>query len=223
MSFKMAFRSQILELLKEKKAISLADVSKTFNVPATSLQLILADIESLTVVEGNLLLKGLGQDKCISCGEKTEKTSDKSFAYRLSEEDLKDYNINASYILKDGVLGHKACFEKMGVFSRISNSKLSCGNCSSFDGEWVDADEVKETCSKLTDTHYGHRGYIASGSPCTFYSVTSPYNLNDPSAHEGLVVAWNEIKEDVHTKTKENLHNLVQILEDAKLIQKRIE
>jgi hypothetical protein len=120
---------------------------------------------------------------------KSEHTRD-TVPISIPEKYLKPYKINVPFIAKQFYVDTKYA-EEIGLLFRFNSKELGCTNCRSFNHEWIDGDEVKETCSTLSEVHVGHPGFIMNREPCNFYSVTYASNLQNPEAHPKLVEAFN--------------------------------
>jgi hypothetical protein len=137
----------------------------------------------------------------------------------IPEKYLKQYKINVSFLAKQFYVDTKYAKEK-GLLFRFDSKELGCLNCSSFRGEWVDGDEVKETCSELSEVHVGHPGFIANQEPCNFYGVTHAYNLEKPEIHPELVKAFNDEKKKHLDVPDSAVQSLLKDLETHKWITK---
>jgi hypothetical protein len=142
-----------------------------------------------------------------------------SVAVSIPEEHLKPYKVNMPFLKGQFFVDTKYA-TTLGLLFRFNSKELGCLNCSGFRGEWIDGDEVKETCYKLSEVHVGHPGFIAHRDPCNLYDVTSKFNLEDSAFHPKLVEAFNnETKRlDLHPDSAYEL--LLKDLEKHKWITK---
>ncbi len=137
----------------------------------------------------------------------------------IPEKYLKPYKINMPFLAKQFYVDTKYATEK-GLLFRFNSKELGCLNCGSFNGEWVDGDEVKETCYTLSEVEVGHQGVIANQEPCNFYGVTHAFNLKNPEAHSKLVEAFNNTKKKNLDIPDSAIQALLKDLEDQKWITK---
>jgi len=219
----MKFHDELLKQLKRDKSLPLEYLSIKFKLSVDLLSSILLESDDFKIIGNELELKGIGETRCISCGNKTDSSKIDSFRYEIPKNIFNDYHIISSYISDGKVLGHKSCFEDLGLFFRVDDapSSLSCGSCSSFIGSWVDGDGVEEICYKLNDFYVGNRGGIADNKPCNFYNVMPLFNFNDKSVYDRLVSDWNSVSNLVQLKVEKNQSKLVELLENARLIEKK--
>ena len=207
---------QIYSILKEEKAITAADLSKKLKKPKNYVLGVLEGVNKFILKESYITLPRLGSERCIVCGENNE--FGKSIYMKIPPEFFK----NIKYIfggdwLEKGVMGHENCYKTIGVFLRYPKLNISCYDCNSFKGGWVDGDEVIEECHKWNHSETGHKGVIASNPVCNFFSPD--WDLKNNIKFKKQMAIWKNTNFLINQKTNKGFENLMSLLEKAKLIE----
>ncbi len=222
----------LYDMLKNEKALSMSELS---NISGKSKDYLLGVIKSNHIymhfeipnetgvgkkdssIE-MVTLKGFGTNRCIVCGEGNVSEYD---AMRIKIPkgilDIKGLALKRPDHINEGILGHRKCYTSIDVFFR-NKEGLTCWDCSSWSGEWIDGDEVLEKCYKWDYKEPGHRGVIGANPICNFFHPNYNMKTNDNYAKERET--FNKINFSIALKTKKGLENLMGLLEKARLIEK---
>lgn len=204
-------KAQLFQYLRENKGAELAQLAEGLGV---SPDFILGMVESngLYRIEGEFVtIAGLGTDRCIVCAE-DRMNEHNSVKVRLPQDSLDDRRLKGISEIR----GHRRCYTEIDIFFRYQEG-LSCWDCSSWSGAWVDGNEVEERCSRLGVTYSGHQGVIGADRMCNFFSPD--HNMKTDDDNQWKRDKWERIKPEIEQRTQAGYKNLVSLLEKARLTE----
>lgn len=205
--------------IKKEHGASLENIAKEIGLSTDFVAgLIDAEEDKYRIIDKTISLNGLGSKLCVVCGESQDYSGHNTLPIMIPDLFLNGKKLDSS--LNNGlhtyVKGHRGCYTKIDVFF-TENNMLHCIDCSSFHGDIIDIDEVKEYCYRLNYSEVGHKGVIASNPMCNYFSPDNDLKTNP--TFEKHKEFWNSIQPEIIQRKEKGYKNLVAILEKAKLLR----
>jgi|GEM_PF-5428029 len=177
--------------------------------------------EQYRIIDGVVSFNGLGTKLCIVCSKDQDY---KSMPITIPEKILTVHKgvlgngMTLDESLKDGIKGHRGCYENIGLFFRETNI-LHCADCSHLHNRQVEGNKVLEKCDRLRYEETGHKGVIADNNMCNYFNPESALVKGKTSEDSKKMELWNKIRPSIAHKTLHGYDNLMEILEKTKLLK----
>ena len=216
-------REQLFKILMEKQGESIETLAKDLQVSADFVRGIAAGDGTFGVTNGFVLLRGLGQSRCIVCSktdymDRERYSSLSTVEIEIPQELLTDYERDSALPRK--IRGHRKCMPSLDVYFRYKEEdSLICWACSSWSGGWATENEVVEKCDRHGWSELGHRGVIGAKDMCNFFHPN--YEIRNDPEHKDKLDKWERIRPEIEARTQQGYQNLISHLEKLRLLRKK--